>query len=156
MKPLPELSEEMQETLQQYEFDVKTAARLIEVIEQRPRKPLGSKLDTLFKAGIYELGSCEVGKHDVEETDDKYMNDAFLKLPKTLGDTLSVQVRSNIIKINELVTVGYLMMGVTMELVIMDIPKGKYVARVTRTEKFFFPGTMESFSADFLSLLELT
>jgi hypothetical protein len=43
-----------------------------------------------------------------------------------------------------------------MELITMDIPKGKYVTRVTRTEKFPFPSTMESFSADFLSLLELT
>jgi hypothetical protein len=42
-----------------------------------------------------------------------------------------------------------------MELVVMDEPKGKHVTRVTRTEKFPFPSTMESFSADFLSLLEL-
>ncbi|KAG1465970.1 hypothetical protein G6F56_004782 [Rhizopus delemar] len=134
----------------------KNAARSIEVIEHRPRKFFGSKLDTLFKAGVYELGSCEIGKHDVEETDDKYMNDALLKLPKTLRDMLSVQVQSNSIKINELVTVGYLMMGLTMELVVMDIPKGKCVTRVTRTEKFLFPSMMKSFNADFLSLLELT
>ena len=43
-----------------------------------------------------------------------------------------------------------------MELVVMDVPKGKHVTRVTRTEKFPFPSTMESFGADFLSLLELT
>lgn len=42
-----------------------------------------------------------------------------------------------------------------MELVVMNVPKGKHIARVTRTEKFPFPSTMESFSADFLSLLEL-
>jgi hypothetical protein len=42
-----------------------------------------------------------------------------------------------------------------MELITMDVPKGKYVTRMTRTEKFPFPEKMESFSADFLSLLEL-
>ncbi|KAI7891669.1 uncharacterized protein EV154DRAFT_420130, partial [Mucor mucedo] len=89
----------------------KNAGRSIEAIERRPRKIMGSKLDILFKAGIYELGSCEVGKHDVEETDDKYINDGLLKLPKTLKDMLSLQVRTNINNINALVTVGYLMMG---------------------------------------------
>lgn len=47
-------------------------------------------------------------------------------------------------------------LGLTMELVVMDIPKGKCVTRVTRTEKFLFPSMMKSFNADFLSLLELT
>lgn len=89
----------------------KNAGRSIEAIERRPRKAMGAKLDTLFKAGVHELGSCEVGKHNVEETDDKYINDGLLKLPKTLRDMLAVQVRSNSSKINGLVTVGYLMMG---------------------------------------------
>lgn len=89
----------------------KNAGRSIEVIERRPRKAMGAKLDALFKAGVDELGSCEVGKHDVEETDDKYINDGLLKLPKTLRDMLAVQVRSNSSKINDLITVGYLMMG---------------------------------------------
>ncbi|KAG2211940.1 hypothetical protein INT47_004627, partial [Mucor saturninus] len=133
----------------------KKAGRSIEAIERRPRKIMGAKLDVLFKAGIYELGSCEVGKDNVEETDDKYINDGLLKLPKTLRDMLAVQVRSNSSKINGLVTVAYLMTGLNMELVIMDVPKGKYVTRVTVTEKFPFPGSMTSFSADFLSLLEL-
>ncbi|KAI7862386.1 hypothetical protein BDF14DRAFT_1974524 [Spinellus fusiger] len=133
----------------------KNAGRSIEAIEHRPRKAMGAKLDILFKAGIYEVGSWEVGKHDVEETDDKYINNGLLKLPKTLRDMLAVQVRRNSSKINDLVTVGYLMMGLNMELITMDVPKGKYVTRATRTEKFSFPGTMESFSVDFLSLLEL-
>lgn len=89
----------------------RNAGRTMEAIERRPRKAMGAKLDILFKAGIHELGSCEVGKHDVEETSNKYINDGFLKLPKTLRDMLAAQVRSSSSKINELVTVGYLMMG---------------------------------------------
>lgn len=69
------------------------------------------KLDILFKAGIHELGSCEVGKHDVEETPNKYINDDFLKLSKTLRDVLAAQVRIIPSNINDLMTVGYLMMG---------------------------------------------
>ncbi|CEG68934.1 hypothetical protein RMATCC62417_05092 [Rhizopus microsporus] len=89
----------------------KNAGRAIKAIERRPRKAMGAKLDILFKAGIHELGSCEVGKHDFDESDDKYINDGLLKLPKTLKDMLAVQIRSNPSKINDLVTVGYLMMG---------------------------------------------
>jgi hypothetical protein len=90
----------------------KNSGRSVEVIEQRSRKVIDAKIDTLFKAGVYELGSCKVGKYDVEEIDDEYINDGLLKLPKTLRDMLAVQVRSNSSKINDLVTVGYLMMGI--------------------------------------------
>lgn len=89
----------------------KNAGRAIKAIERRLRKAMGAKLDILFKAGIHELGSCEVGKHGVDESDDKYINDGLLKLPKTLRDMLAVQIRSNPSKINDLVAVGYLMMG---------------------------------------------
>lgn len=38
----------------------------------------------------------------------------------------------------------------------LDVPKGKHVARVTRTERFPFPCTSEGLSTDFVSLLKLT
>lgn len=117
---------------------------------------MGAKLDILFEAGVYELGSCEVGKHDVEISDDKYLNDSLLKLPKTLKDMLVAQVKTNSCYINSLTTVGYLMMGLHMELVTLNIPKGKHVARVTKTERFPFPCSAEGLSTDFISLLELT
>lgn len=46
-------------------------------------------------------------------------------------------------------------LGLSMELVIMDVPEGKHVTRITKTKKFPFPEAMDSFSVDFLSLLEL-
>jgi hypothetical protein len=60
---------------------------------------MGAKLDLLFKFGMHELGSCEVGKLDAEETSNKYISDDFLKLPKTLRDMLAVQVRRSSSKI---------------------------------------------------------
>lgn len=43
-----------------------------------------------------------------------------------------------------------------MELVILDVPKGKHVARIARTERFPFPCIIEGLSTDLVSLLELT
>ncbi|GAA5812824.1 hypothetical protein MFLAVUS_006283 [Mucor flavus] len=132
--------------------------RAVEAVERRPRKIVGAKLDILFRSGLNELGSCEIGKHDVEENDDKYINDGLLKLPKALRDILASHIRLNDDKRNKLVSVGYLMMGIyrlSMELVIMDVPEGKHVTRITKTKKFPFPEAMDSFSVDFLSLLEL-
>lgn len=89
----------------------RNAKRSLGAVDRRPRKAMGTKLDILFKASVYELGSCEVDKHDVEEGDDKYINDSLLKLPKVLKDMLRMQARSSPCNINSLVTVGYLMMG---------------------------------------------
>lgn len=38
----------------------------------------------------------------------------------------------------------------------MDVPKGKHIAIVTKTERFPFPCTSGGLSTDFVSLLELT
>ncbi|KAI9472298.1 MAG: hypothetical protein EXX96DRAFT_583574 [Benjaminiella poitrasii] len=50
---------------------------------------------------------------------------------------LAVQVYSNPCKINGLVAVGCLIMGLNMELIIMDVLRERYVTRITSTEKFW-------------------
>jgi hypothetical protein len=72
---------------------------------------MGANVDILFKSGTGELGSCEVGKGCVGIADDKYMNDGLVKLTKTLRDMLSSLVEKNPAKVDQLTTVGYLMMG---------------------------------------------
>ncbi|KAI9483536.1 MAG: hypothetical protein EXX96DRAFT_536858 [Benjaminiella poitrasii] len=93
----------------------------------RQRKSIGAKVDILFKCGLTELGACEVGLHDVIEVDEKYMNDCLLKLPKTLRDILSILVSKNEPQINNLAAVGYTMMGLSMELIVADVPVGTNV-----------------------------
>lgn len=63
--------------------------RNLELEERKPRKATGAKLDILFKHGYNELGSCEIGRDQVTEFDDKYLNDGCFKLPKTLRDMFS-------------------------------------------------------------------
>ncbi|KAG2231929.1 hypothetical protein INT48_001443, partial [Thamnidium elegans] len=52
------------------------AKRPLEIVDGWPRKVIGTILDILFKAVVYELGSCAVGKHDID--------DGIFKLPKAL------------------------------------------------------------------------
>lgn len=85
--------------------------RGLEAREKRSRKAIGAKLDIVFKIGYNEHGSCEVGKDDVTVADDKYLDDDLIKLPKTLRDMLVLLVQKNPRKINNLLTVGFLVMG---------------------------------------------
>lgn len=85
--------------------------RSLESSARRGRKTMGAKVHILFKAGRYELGCCEVGKDSVLPIDDKYLDDGVSKLPKILRDMLCQLVDANPSKINELYTIGFLMMG---------------------------------------------
>jgi hypothetical protein len=130
--------------------------RGLEAREKRPRKAIGAKLDIVFKIGYNEHGCCEVGKDDITVADDKYLDDGLIKLPKTLRDMMALLVQRNPKKINNLLTVGFLVMGLCMELVIMDVPVGQHIARITKTARFEFPSSIEAMTIDFLPLLEIT
>ncbi|CAO3598005.1 unnamed protein product [Absidia cylindrospora] len=96
-----------------------------------------------------------IGKGDVLPVDDKYLNDGLMKLPKTLKDMLVVLVEKNPCKVNQLSSIGYLMMGLGMELIIMDCPVGNSITRVTMTKSLDFPISVSSITSDLLPLLEL-
>ncbi|KAG1464114.1 hypothetical protein G6F56_005147 [Rhizopus delemar] len=130
--------------------------RALEVSERRPRKSIGAKLDVLFKAGVHELGSCEAGKSNIVPADDKYLDDGLMKLPKTLRDMLAMLVTANPEKVNSLVTVGFLMMGLEMEVVLMDVPVGHSISRISKSPKLQFPLSKSNIATDFISLIEIT
>ncbi|CAO3698963.1 unnamed protein product [Rhizopus stolonifer] len=130
--------------------------RSLEISERRPRKSMGAKLDILFKFGLHELGSCEAGKSNVVPVDDKYLDDGLMKLPKTLRDILAMLVAVNPEKVNSLVTVGFLMIGLEMEVVLMDVPVGRSISRISKSLKFQFPLSRSNIAADFILLLEIT
>lgn len=89
----------------------KNEERGLEARNKRSRKAIGDKLDILFKICFNEHGVCEVGKDNVTIVDDKYLDDGLTKLPKILRDMLSLLVQTNPYKINNLTTVGFLVMG---------------------------------------------
>lgn len=134
----------------------RNAERSLENVDRRSRKAMGARVDILFKICKKELGSCEVGLDDVTVVDDKYLDDGLVKLPKTLRDMFSVLAERNMSQINNLKTIGFLMIGLSMELVVMDCPVGHNIVRVTRTPKLEFPTTISTIALDLLPLLEAT
>ncbi|EIE88706.1 hypothetical protein RO3G_13417 [Rhizopus delemar RA 99-880] len=134
----------------------KNEGRSLEFRERRERKAIGAKVDILFKKITDEVGCTEVGKHDVLVIDDKYLDDGMVKLPRTIRDMLCVLVEANPHKINQLYTIGFLMMGLNLDLLIMNVPAGKTVTRITRIKKLPFPGKPKNIRLDFLPLLEVT
>ncbi|KAI8378290.1 hypothetical protein EDC96DRAFT_556510 [Choanephora cucurbitarum] len=120
--------------------------RCLEGLDKRERKASGAKVDILFKAGRHEVGCYEVGKEDVLSIDDKYLDDGMTKLPKTLRDMLSRLVEVNPTQINKLYTVGFKM--------IVDVPAGSTVVRVTRTKGLSFPDQGSDVGVDLTALLE--
>jgi hypothetical protein len=92
----------------------------------------------------------------VTVADDKYMDDGLVKLPKTLRDMLCMLVNQNPRQINNLSTVGLLIMGLNMELLRMDIPQGSAITRILRTPMFEFPSSPNNIGIDFIPILEIT
>lgn len=132
----------------------RNANRSLELTERRTRKAAGAKVDILFRHGYDELGCCEMGKDKVTPVDDKYIDDGYIKLTKTFRDILSSLTSQNPAQKHNMIAVGYLMMGVKMELVLADAPAGDLICRVLRTERQEFPQSIDTFFVDFIPLLE--
>lgn len=45
--------------------------------------------------------------------------------------------------------------GMELELVIMDVPTGHSICRISRSEKFTFPDCIDTFATDLIPLLEI-
>ena len=84
------------------------------------------------------------------------MDDGLVKLPKTLRDMLCMLVNQNPRQINNLSTIGLLIMGLNMELLRMDIPQGSAITRILRTPMFEFLSSPNNIGIDFIPILEIT
>ncbi|CAO0794212.1 unnamed protein product [Mucor circinelloides] len=133
----------------------KNKGRCLESKEKRQRKAMGARLDIMFKIGKQEYGTCEVGKSTVTVADDKYLDDDLVKVPKTLRDMLALLVQKNQRMTNSLYTVGFVVMALCLGLVVLDVPVGSHIARITRIARFEFPSSVENMPVDCLPLLEL-
>ncbi|CAO3652583.1 unnamed protein product [Cunninghamella echinulata] len=134
----------------------KNKKRKLETIDKRERKLMGSRMDILFKDGFMEVGCAEVGKEQLITTDDKYMNDSMIKLPKSLRDMLSSLAGMNKDQVNHIVVIGYIIMGLNIELVMMDAPVGSYVSRILRSPRYTFPTNINTFATDMIPILQIT
>ncbi|KAI9305333.1 hypothetical protein BJ944DRAFT_161941 [Cunninghamella echinulata] len=127
--------------------------RSLETINPRKRKITGRKVDILFKYGSMELGCTEVGR-DSAPTDDKYIDDGMKKAPIALKDMLSVMVDNDEVMKKKLSSIGVIIMGLKIQILIMDAPAGK-ICRLTKSDFFNFPRSVEVFYKDFKPLLQI-
>lgn len=51
---------------------------------------------------------------------------------------------------------SFSLLGLNLELLIMNVPAGKTTTRITRTKKLSFPAKLKNIRLDFLPLLEVT
>ncbi|CAO3639805.1 unnamed protein product [Mucor fragilis] len=79
---------------------------------------MNANTNFIFEDHRGELGACQVGKAaDVISCDEKYFDDRLVTLPMLAA--------INPDKTNDLCTVGFLVMGLIVEMPIVNVPTGK-------------------------------
>lgn len=67
--------------------------------------------DVIYKHEGFEIGCVEIGKDSITRTDNRYMNDGMIKLPKCLRDMFYILVNEHSEKINNLATYSLIITG---------------------------------------------
>lgn len=72
--------------------------------ERRANRTMGHRIDVIYKYKGFKLGCIEIGNDSITRTDNRYMNDGMIKLPKCLGDMFYILANEHPERINNLVT----------------------------------------------------
>ncbi|KAG2222345.1 hypothetical protein INT45_009818 [Circinella minor] len=131
-----------------------SAERRNEQLTENGRKLHGHKTDLLIKVVKGEIGCTEVGKKDHGVAGSKETKELGLKVPKMLKDQLYNLSKVCPEKVEKLVVVGFVMMGLKLRVVVMDNPS-TYVCRINRTDPYYFPSTVVTVGNDFGAMLIL-
>lgn len=102
---------------------------------------MGRGGDLILRKGSAEYGCAEAGAKDEGLRGTKRLLEKDLKPAKVLKDMinqLSELVSNTESSVRELYTVGYILSGLSMELMVMDSPKG-YNCRITRSKQYEYP-----------------
>ncbi|KAG0166868.1 hypothetical protein DFQ29_000761 [Apophysomyces sp. BC1021] len=108
------------------------------------RKMHGHQADFLLKLSTSELACAEVGKKDGGATGSKELREAGLKCPKMMKDMMGNLI-ATYPHANDLVTVGYIIMGLNIRALVMDNPSS-HVCRIQGTLPLHFPTTLDTFA----------
>ncbi|KAI7858785.1 hypothetical protein BDC45DRAFT_564895 [Circinella umbellata] len=126
--------------------------RKLSAVEPVDNLKMGRRTDTSYiGGGDVELGCLEIGKAS-DQT--KEFMDGSIKMPIVMRDMLLKLVEESQALVNELHTLGYVIMGNKISLLDMDIPGG-YVTRIRRTKPKTYPNSSENFVVRIGPLLDL-
>ncbi|KAG2175299.1 hypothetical protein INT44_007787, partial [Umbelopsis vinacea] len=121
------------------------------------RKIMGRRGDLLLQKGTAEYGCAEAGAKFDGPNGSKRMVESGLKTPKMLKDmlnNLAIICQQEEARVVGLRTVGFILSGLTMEILTMDAPNG-YITRLTRSKLYQVPKEVSSVNAILLPLLSV-
>ncbi|KAI7852655.1 hypothetical protein BDC45DRAFT_513116 [Circinella umbellata] len=118
------------------------------------RKLHGTRVDLRFVYDGAELGCAEAGRSDEGELGTKELNESNLKCPKTLRDMYVLLLKKYPDKQNEISTFGFILMGLSVFILVMDSPGGT-VCRVSRSPRYQVSTDIRAFSTRVIPLLQI-
>ncbi|KAG2227944.1 hypothetical protein INT45_011967 [Circinella minor] len=118
------------------------------------RKLHGTCVDLRLVYDGVEIACGEAGLNNEGEKGTKEMKESQLKCPKTLRDMLVSLVKRYTDKKQDMMTIGFIMMGFSLSLLFMDCPGGS-VCRLTRLKRYHITTDIDGFTENGLSILEI-
>ncbi|CAO3679992.1 hypothetical protein G6F70_008432 [Rhizopus microsporus] len=103
--------------------------------ERRANRTMGHRIDVIYKYKGFKLGCIEIGNDSITRTDNRYMNDGMIKLPKCLGDMFYILANEHPERINNLVTYNLIIINMNVELAILNNPTGS-TSRLNRPPRY--------------------
>ncbi|KAI9278513.1 hypothetical protein BDA99DRAFT_8895 [Phascolomyces articulosus] len=117
------------------------------------RKNYGIRINLRFLYDGMELGGAEVGRQDEDVGGAEELVEDQLMCPKTLRDLLVRLCTKYMDKKEKLMTFGFIMVGFSISLMVMDCPGGN-VCRVVRAPRYSVTSDIISFTTRVLPLLK--
>ncbi|CAG8728820.1 21744_t:CDS:10 [Racocetra persica] len=135
----------------------KNSQRVVASTEPMKRKAMGRRGDLIIRKWHTEYGCSEAGKIFEGINGTKIIKEGGLKMPKMLRDMFidlckTMEMRKN--KIRRLETVGFIISGLRISLLRLDLPAG-HVCRLSRTRLFEMPTQISEFGAKALPTISL-
>ncbi|CAG8501792.1 11713_t:CDS:10 [Paraglomus brasilianum] len=135
----------------------KNSQRTVPSTSPLKRKAMGRRGDLIIRKGHLEYGCSEAGKNFDGKNGTKIIKEGGLKMPKMLRDMLNdlcEAVEMQECKIRKLETIGFIIAGLRISLIRVDLPAG-HVYRLSRTRLFEIPTQVSEFGAKVLLIISL-
>ncbi|KAG2225340.1 hypothetical protein INT45_005584 [Circinella minor] len=112
-------------------------------VSNTTRKKVGTKVDQLFAAPLFEPGAMEAGAES-DRSSSKSITELHLKCPKTLKDMAVEMERFNPAQLHHIKSCGFIISGLYLQFLVLDCPAG-YTCRVTKLPDWL-PYPMSSYT----------
>ncbi|KAF7723901.1 hypothetical protein EC973_001524 [Apophysomyces ossiformis] len=128
----------------------RNSERTIAGLQDISRKIVGQKVDMIVRFVAEEFACAEAGRDSNGTT--KELVEGMLKCPKSLRDMIFKLATLNPSEVHDIVTFGFVFMGLKMTCLTMDCPAG-YVCRLQRLGPILYPESEQTFVARITSLI---